>query len=182
MTTMSRYPLFQQAYLVNDIHAGIEHWNRLFHAGPFIVVPHHKTDRFEYRGSSQEADVTYAFGYLGDIMIQLIEQHDDTPSIYRDMYAAGEEGFHHVATLVHDFEAEFQRLEGLGFTCATRLFADGVDAAYFDTRHVVGCFTEIHGDPPRILSAFAGWHRAHELHQPGDSAIIPRPAIGNEDR
>ena len=41
-----------------------------------------------YRGTDQEADVSYAFGYLGDVMIQFIVQHDETPSIYRDMYAA----------------------------------------------------------------------------------------------
>ena len=178
MATLRQYPFFQKAYVVKDLQAGVEHWNRLFNAGPFILVPHHKTDRFDYRGTQQEADVSYAFGYLGDMMIQLIEQHDDTPSIYRDMYAAGQDGFHHVGVLVHEFEAEFRRLESLGFECATRLFADGVDAAYFDTRDAIGCFTEIHGDPPQILSAFAGWHRAHELHQPGDPATIPRPGLG----
>lgn len=129
MATLRQYPFFQEAYVVKDLQAGVEHWNRLFNAGPFILVPHHKTDRFDYRGTQQEADVSYAFGYLGDMMIQLIEQHDDTPSIYRDMYAAGQEGFHHVGVLVHEFEAEFRRLESLGFECVTRLFADGVDAA-----------------------------------------------------
>ena len=175
MPTLSRYPLFQHAYLVNDIEASITKWNTLFHAGPFVVTHHHKTDTFMYRGTTQEADVSYAFGYLGEQMIQFIQQHDDTPSIYRDMYAAGEEGFHHIAVLVHDFEAEFQRLEGQGFECACRLYADGVDAAYFDTRESTGGFTEIHGDPPRILAAFAGWRRAHELFEPGDPAIIQRP-------
>ena len=43
----------------------------------------------DYRGTDHEADVSYAFGYLGDTMIQFIQQHDDTPSIYRDMFAAG---------------------------------------------------------------------------------------------
>lgn len=175
---LSRYPLFQEAYLVADVAEACEQWSALFGAGPFVITPHHRTDRFDYRGTEHEADVSYAFGYLGDMMIQFIEQHDDTPSIYRDMYAAGEYGFHHVGVLVHDFEAEFERLSNMGFECATRLYADGVDAAYFDTREVTGGFTEIHGDPPRILSAFAGWRRAHELWQPGDPAIMARPSIG----
>jgi hypothetical protein len=173
-TTLLRYPLFQEAYLVNDVELAAQRWNELFGAGPFVIVPHHRTDRFDYRGTAHEADVSYAFGYLGDMMIQFIQQHDDTPSIYRDMYAEGEEGFHHVGVLVHDFEAEFARLESMGFQCATRLYADRVDAAYFDTRAVTGGFTEIHGDPPHILAAFAGWRRAHELHRPGDPAIVAR--------
>ena len=39
-------------------------------------------------------------------MIQFIQQHDNTPSIYRDMYALGQEGFHHVGLLVNDYEGE----------------------------------------------------------------------------
>lgn len=174
MTTLSRYPMFQQAYLVNDLETACNDWNNLFNAGPFVLVPHHRTDRFTYRETTQEADVSYAFGYLGDMMIQFIQQHDETPSIYRDMFAAGEEGFHHVGVLVHDFEAEFQRLQNMGFECACRLWADNVDAAYFDTRRANGCFTEIHGDPPHILATFATWKRSHELITPGDPVIVPR--------
>jgi catechol 2,3-dioxygenase-like lactoylglutathione lyase family enzyme len=173
--TLGRYPLFQQAYLVNDLDEAIRRWNELLGAGPFVRTRHHKTDRFDYRGTEQEADVSYAFGYLGEMMIQFIVQHDDTPSIYREMFEAGSGGFHHVGVLVHDFEAECERLEKLGFACATRLYADGVDAAYFDTRSVNGCFTELHGDPPHILGAFAQWRRAHELWRPGDSPFLGTP-------
>lgn len=134
----------------------------MFGAGPFTVAAHHKTDRFTYRATAIEADVSYAFGYLGDLMIQLIEQHDDRASIYRDMFARGQEGFHHIAYLVDDFEAEFARLESLGYACATRLYADGVDAAYFDARGDLGCFIEIHGSPPHILATFAEWKSAHD--------------------
>ncbi len=168
---LGQRPLFQNAYLVNDIEKSVVEWDRLFGAGPFSVTQHHKTDWFTYHGTPQEADVSYAFGYLGDIMIQLIQQHDDTPSIYRDMYAPGEEGFHHVAYLVHDFPAERQRLIDLGFEPACELHADGVDASYFDTRAATGGFTEIHGDPVHILATFAKWRRAHELRQPGEDPV-----------
>lgn len=169
---MSRYPIFQYAYYVNDLEATIQKWARLYYAGPFIMVPHHKTDKFHYRGQPIEADVSYAFGYLGDMMIQFIQQHDDTPSIYRDMYKAGEEGYHHLGLLVHDFEAEYQRMLDAGFVDACRLYADEVDACYFDTRSVSGGFTELHGDPRHILASFAQWKRAHELFRPGDSPFL----------
>jgi hypothetical protein len=171
---LGTYPLFQHAYLVNDLDESIERWHEVFNAGPFAVTEHHRTETFTYRGTDHEADVSYAFGYLGDLMIQFIVQHDDTPSIYRDMFEAGQEGFHHVGVLVHDFDAERQRLIDLGFEPACELYADGVHASYFDTRSVNGCFTEIHGDPPHILGAFATWRRAHELMRPGDSPILRR--------
>lgn len=174
MALLGTYPLFQQAYLVNDLEASIHHWHRLFGAGPFVIAPHHKTDRFTYRGTRQEADVSYAFGYSGDMMIQFIQQHDETPSIYRDMYKRGEEGFHHVGILVHDWEAERQRLLDMGFDVACELYADNVNAAYFDTRKANGCFTEIHGDPPHILDSFRGWREAHRKHKPTDNPIVRR--------
>ncbi len=174
---MHQYRLFQHAYFVNDVEKACRDWNALLQAGPFIVTHHHKTDRFTYRGTDVEADVSYAFGYLDDMMIQFIQQHDDKPSIYRDMYAKGEEGFHHIGYLVHDFEAEMKRLSAEGFECACRLYAGGVDAAYFDTRSVTGGFTEIHGDPNHIISTFANWQRAHENWKPGDPPIIERPSI-----
>ena len=177
------YPIFQYAYYVNDVEKAALKWHRLYGAGPFAFVPHHKTDKFEYRGTKQEADVTYGFGYLGDIQIQLIQQHDETPSIYRDMYQAGQEGFHHMACLVNDFAAARMRMHDLGFINACELWADDVNAAYFDTRDVNGGFTEIHGDPVHILATFAGWKRAHENMKPGDSPIInsEQPFVDGRD-
>ena len=174
---MKNYPLFQHAYFVNDVDEACKKWHSLFGAGPFVVTRHHVTDTFMYRGTDTEADVSYAFGYLDDMMIQFIQQHDDKPSIYRDMYAAGEEGFHHVGYLVNNWQAAKDRLEGLGFECACELYADRVSAAYYDTRSSTGGFTEIHMDPPHIISTFANWHRAHVNMEEGDGAFMDRPQI-----
>ena len=105
---------------------------------------------------------------------EFIEQHDDTPSIYRDMYPAGQGGYHHHGVLVHDYEQEREQLCGRGFELACELHADNVDACYIDTRAVSGGFTELHADPPHILAAFAQWRRAHQLRRPGDPAIQTR--------
>lgn len=168
----SKRAIFQHAYLVNDLEEAARRWHELLGAGPFFVARHHKTDRFLYRGEPVEADVSYAFAYCGPTQIQLIQQHDDTPSIYRDMYAHGEEGFHHVAALVSDFAAERQRYVELGFEIACELYADQVEAAYVDTRAAIGCFTEIHADPPHIVETFARWKKAHEAWDGSGRLII----------
>ena len=172
---MIRYPLFQHAYLVGSLEEAAENWRRLYGAGPFFAARHHRTERFMYRGTPEQADVSYAFGYLGDLMVQFIQQHDEKKSIYRDMFGPGEQGFHHVAYLVHDFDAARQRLTDMGFTNACELWADGVNAAYFDTRAVNGVFTEIHGDPEHILGHFAMWRRAHDLWDGEGPALRERP-------
>lgn len=165
-------PLFQEAYYVRSIDEAAQKWAKAFGAGPFFMVRHHHCEEFTYRGTAVEADVSYAFGYLGDMMIQFIEQHDDKPSIYRDMFKAGEEGFHHIAYLVSDFAAERQRWLDMGYELATELYADEVNAAYFDTRSLNGAFTEIHGDPPHIMGLFAVWKRAHDARDANTPATI----------
>lgn len=174
--------LFQQAWFVTDIDSTCRRWAEAFGAGPFYMVRHHKTEQFSYRGRDVEADVSYAFGYLGDMMLQFIQQHDDKPSIYRDMYAAGEEGFHHIAYLVSDFAAERQYWLDLGYALATELYADEVNAAYFDTRSLNGGFTEIHGDPPHIMGLFAVWRRAHEAWDGTGNPLIELDGIKTYQR
>ena len=161
---------FQQAYFVNSIDETARKWSDAYGAGPFCMVRHHETEAFTYRGTPEEADVSYAFGYLGEQMIQFIEQHDEKNSIYRDMFKKGEEGFHHVAYLVSDYAAERQWWLDAGYELATELYADEVNAAYFDTRSLNGGFTEIHGDPPGILGLFAHWKRLHDFRQADTAA------------
>jgi hypothetical protein len=164
--------MFQEAYFVRNIDEAACNWAKAYGAGPFFMVRHHHCEEFTYRGTAQEADVSYAFGYLGDMMIQFIEQHDDKPSIYRDMFKPGEYGFHHIAYLVSDFAAERQRWLDMGYALATELYADEVNAAYFDTRSLNGVFTEIHGDPAHILGMFAIWKRTHDQWDGVSSPLI----------
>jgi hypothetical protein len=178
----ARCAMFQQAYFVSSIEAAAERWAKAYGAGPFFMARHHRCDEFTYRGTAVEADVSYAFGYLGGTMIQFIEQHDDKPSIYRDMFGPGEEGFHHTGYLVSDFAAERQRWLDLGYELATELFADNVNAAYFDTRSLNGGFTEIHGDPPHIMGIFAVWERTHQAWDGKSSPIIERGGMPTYQR
>ena len=167
-----RREIFQEAYFVNSVDESAAKWARDFGAGPFFAVRRQGTDEFSYRGTNVEAEVSYAFGYLGSMMIQFIEQHDEQPSIYRDMFARGQEGFHHIAYLVSDFGTERQRLIDTGYDLATELKVDGVNAAYFDTRATNQVFTEIHGDPPHMLGLFWNWRRLHEQRKAGDPGMI----------
>ena len=154
-------PVFQYAYFVEDIASAAAGWAATVGAGPFFVAAHHRADRFTYRGTDVEADVSYAFGYSGGAQIQLIEQHDELPSIYRDLYPTGVFGFHHVAMLVEDYAGERQRLLDAGFELACELWANDIVACYFDTRPAIGAMTELHIRTDRIVETFDRWHRAH---------------------
>ncbi len=171
-----RRTLFQTAYHVNDVEAAARRWHRLYGAGPFVVLPHHKFDTYRYRGRDltpeEFPDFSYALGYLGDLMIQFTAQHDDKPSVYRDMYKAGEEGFHHVAYLTGSFDEECARMRAKGYEPGSQFTGDGVQGCYFDTRADSQCFTEVHSNEKHLMDAFASWRHAHELMKPGDSPLF----------
>lgn len=111
LKTFMKRPIFQYAWGVNDLDAACRRWIDAFGAGPFFTARHHKAGGYyRYRGDPRECDLSYAFGYCGPVMIQLIELRDDTPSIFSDMYPRGTEGFHHVAILGHDYPKDRQHI------------------------------------------------------------------------
>ena len=160
MPPLARYPVFQYAWVVNDLDDGCRRWNAVTGAGPFFVTRFHKGQNHVDHGQPFTGGLSYAFGYAGETQIQLIQVHDDTPSIYRDMFKAGEEGFHHVAMLVPDPPwAEKARFEAAGYPSVSELWATA-DVCYIDTRAAIGCFTELHGDNEAIRAVFRGWKAA----------------------
>lgn len=155
-------PIFQYAWVVNDLDAACMRWAKAFGAGPWFTARHHKAEGYyRYRGDPTECDLSYAFAYCGPVMIQLIQLHDDVPSIFHEMFPRGQEGFHHVGILGFDFPADRQHLLDEGLELANEMWS-GADVCYFDARPQFGCFVEIHGAPPPIIDFFAVWQRAHE--------------------
>jgi hypothetical protein len=156
------FPIFQYAWVVNNLDESCHRWVKAFGAGPFFTARHHKAEGYyRYRGDPKECDLSYAFGYCGSVMIQLIELHDDTPSIFHDMYKRGEEGFHHVAVLGYDFPKTRKHLLDQGLEIANEMWS-GADVVYFDARPQFGMFVEIHGAPQPILDHFARLQHEHD--------------------
>jgi hypothetical protein len=155
-------PIVQYAWVVDDLDAACRRWTALFGAGPFFTMRHHRVaGYFRYRGGAEQCDVSYAFGYSGPVQIQLIQAHDDIPSIYSEMFKPGEQGFHHVAVFSEDFAADKQQMLDQGLEVAVELWS-GADVAYLDARPQIGCFVEIIAVTPAVRDFFAGWKRAHD--------------------
>jgi len=158
-----RYPIVQYAYVVDDLDEGIRHWVEVMGAGPFFVSRNHRGREHRYRGELDDAVFSYAFGQAGPAQVQLIQCMDDSPSIYRDMFAPGEEGFHHVACLVPagDMEREVARFTDAGFEVASTLHSY-VPVAYLDCRSALGFFVELHGLNDDVDDLFREIREAHE--------------------
>jgi hypothetical protein len=157
------YPVLQYAFVVEDLDDAMRHWTQTLGAGPFFVVRDFLGNDLTYRGAPSSTRVNYAFGQSGPVQIQLISQDDPGPSIYRDMFAPGEGGFHHVCALVPlaDWDAQLERFTQAGYECASTLTTT-VPAAYFDCRADLGHFVELYGSTERTEGFFAMVRQTHE--------------------
>ena len=176
-----RYPIAQYAYVVSDLDEGIRHWVEVMGAGPFFVSRNHVGREHTYRGQPDDAVFSYAFGQAGPVQVQLIQMMDDRPSVYRDMYPDGSEGFHHVACFVpaDEVEAEIARFVARGFEVGSTLYSHAL-VAYMDCRSAIGCFVELYGQSDSVRDMFDTVRQAHEEWDGVTDPIrerTPRPII-----
>lgn len=137
--------IIQNAYYVSDLDGAIERWHRLLGIGPFFVRRHIVLPEVRYRGQPAELDISAAYVQAGPIQLELVTQHNDGPSAFRDLFRPGESGFHHVAVLPDDYDAWIASYTALGYPVATELVtASGRGAAYMDTRALLGHMVEIY--------------------------------------
>lgn len=90
-------PIRQNGYVVHDIDAALAHWTGVLGVGPFFYFERVPIEDFRHRGEPSPVEVSIALANWGDLQIELIQQRNDAPSMYRDFLAAGHEGLQHVA-------------------------------------------------------------------------------------
>ena len=89
-------PLRQMGFVVRDIDKAMRHWVEVCGVGPWYLDERLPLQGFWYK--EQRCDgihLTIALANSGDVQLELIQQRDDTPSMYRDFLAAGHEGLQH---------------------------------------------------------------------------------------
>jgi len=107
-------PVMQNAFVVKDLDATLDHWNRKMGVGPFYVFEHVQFKEAYYRGETARFDMTAAIGYWGDVQIEFILQHDEAPSIYKDFESQGLRGMQHMGVMTQNLDEHLARLEPLG--------------------------------------------------------------------
>lgn len=159
--------IIQNAYVVDDLDRAIARWHGLWGIGPFFVRRHLKLAQVSYRGAPAALDFSAAYVQAGPIMVELVEQHDARPSAFRDMFAPGQQGLHHVAVVPDDYDRLIAHYAALGFPLASELrTASGRGAAFVDTRAMLGHMTEVYLPSEglealyrEVATAAAGWDR-----------------------
>jgi len=106
----------QVAYIVEDIDQAVARWGREYGIGPFVIARNEKpmTNAF-YRGKkAEDVVVDLAFGYFGELQIELITLKNVVPSMYSEVIERKQADVQHYGVLVEDFVAatEFAAQQG----------------------------------------------------------------------
>ena len=108
--------LRQVAYIVADIERAMAHWSSVLGVGPWFYNEHVGVTEFSYWGKpSALPDVSIALANSGGLQVELIQQRNDAPSLYRDFLSRNGEGAQHVAFWTHEFDVLARKLQSAGY-------------------------------------------------------------------
>lgn len=92
--------VFQFGFLVENINTAMAFYKGAGFTGPFTCFRNFTAPNGNYRGSMDCPLISIAHAFSGNVYMELIEQLDDTPSVYtehRDVYGYG---LHHLGIAV----------------------------------------------------------------------------------
>jgi hypothetical protein len=130
---------------VRDIRAAMDHWVNVMGVGPWYYIPKVKTDYFRHRGQDSAMEMSVALANSGDLQIELIQQRNDAPSMYKEFLDSGREGLQHMSYWTRDYQELYDRALSLGYKVGHEGQIGGEKGrfAYFDTQAHPGTVVEI---------------------------------------
>jgi catechol 2,3-dioxygenase-like lactoylglutathione lyase family enzyme len=163
----------QIAYAVPDAEAAATRWSAEVGAGPFFLRRHIPVVDVIHRHRPARFDHSSAYGQWGDVMVELVQDHGDGPSVVRDMYAPDESGLHHLAFIVDDLDASLRSLLDRGYELAqSGRTPGGVEFHFVDTVVTHGHMLELYPRSARLLEFFemvrrasVGWNGSDPVRQ-----------------
>jgi hypothetical protein len=146
-------PVVDQAgYIVDDVFAAMTHWQRHGGAGPFFlhrISGDEGPGRSLYRGQPYRFQGLIALSFVGDLQIELIQQTNDTASVYTETLKRCGPGFHHFKWRFDDYDAACARFAEQGIALAWEVEVPGITrVAYWDMVAQLGHFIEMSDASP----------------------------------
>lgn len=133
----------QNGYVVRDLRAAMDHWINVMGVGPWFYVERVKTDYFRHRGKDSAVEMSIALANSGDLQIELIQQRNDAPSMYKEFLDAGHEGLQHVAFWSTEYQALYDRALAQGYKVGHEGQIGGEKGRF--------CYFDGHGHPDTLI-------------------------------
>jgi len=106
-------PIRQIGYVVTDLEKALASWVEMG-VGPWLVIRGLPMS-VRYRGEPCETTISLALSNSGEMQIELIYQHDETPSIFTEFLAANGPGYHQLAYWAEDFDVTMKSVADAGW-------------------------------------------------------------------
>lgn len=168
-------PIRQNGYVVRDIRAAMDHWINVVGVGPWFFIEDVKTDYFRHRGADSAVTMSIALANSGDLQLELIQQTNDAPSLYKEFLDAGCEGLQHLAYWTNDYQGLYDKALAQGYAVGHEGQIGGEQGrfAYFDMAapHPGAMIelSDISGNKGRffehIRKAAAGWDGSDAIRE-----------------
>jgi catechol 2,3-dioxygenase-like lactoylglutathione lyase family enzyme len=165
---MDSYPTFigrnfdQVCFVVDDLDKAVDYWRRVNGVKTWDIVEGLSRPQVEKEiwGKPGNFEFSCAYGVAGKTLIELA-RHDGGESVY----AGWTGGPHHIGFRLEDaeqFKEAAAHYESQGIERAMSALFNGASSAcrwaYYDTRAMIGCYTEIYyvdGDGKKRFEDFA---------------------------
>lgn len=127
----------QVGIVVKDIDEGMNAATERLGVGPFFVIRTVEPTWFKYRGQdSRPPLLSLAFAFSGPLQLEIVQQHDDAPSAYREFLDRGRQGPQHLsswATSSLEYEAACASARSKGAEAVHEGQIGSGRFTYFDT-------------------------------------------------
>jgi hypothetical protein len=158
--------LIQMAYVTTDLNPALDYWVDVAGAGPFYLADY-EPEQQVYRGRPTHISFRVAYGYVGSMQIELIQQLTGGDSAYTEglnsvsIHPAGGV-FHHTLFLHDGYDRIYDRYIAAGAARCYDAFVPGVGRfAYLDARRLTGHYVEFVENTQVFEAACTEMHRIH---------------------
>ena len=156
-------PIIQNGFVVPDLERAMRHWTEAVGVGPFFVLEHVQWSEVFLRGDRIDIDMSVGVAQWGPVQVELVQQHDATPSIYREFAASKGAGLQHVGVMTDDIDAHLTLLRQRGIEPVQwGGTANGIRFAYVNTDAHPGGMIELIERGPAIEDFFGLVRRSAE--------------------
>ena len=153
----------QICWVVPDLQAAMAEWTRTAGVGPFFYFDSVAWDDAIYRGKPwSNLSISAAIAQSGDVQIELIQQNDEGPSMFREVVPAGQAGLHHMALYSHTYDADIAFYRNAGAEIIFNGLMMGARVCWIDTVKTLGFMVELISANDVAASVFGAMRAAAE--------------------
>jgi hypothetical protein len=126
--------IVQYAYVVQSIDRAVADYVDRLGVGPWFVRGPFHPPAARYRGEPASAVFSLARAFSGHVMVELVEQHDDGPSVFHPGSEQRRYGFHHWAVFTNQIDVDIEHYRALGYGEAySDVLPSGARIVYVDS-------------------------------------------------